>query len=190
MEKRSPTGEIEAAFNALLDEYGNFLRRAITRVCPKDLGLQIGDIEQEARLRLWRVIESEREILHPVSYIYRIAVSTTLNAIRQAKTRREEQLRLAEDDESEGQMISPATDPAISPEALAEQSETIGRIEAALGRLAENRRLAVGLHLKGMTTEEIAELLDWTEAKARNLVYRGLKELREQLRAEGIDYSG
>jgi len=190
MEKRSQTAEIEAVFNALLDEYGDFLRRSIARICPKDLGLQIGDIEQEARMRLWRAIESEREILHPVSYIYRIAVSTTLNAIRQVKARREEQLRLVEDDPSEGVMISPATDPNESPEALAEQSELIRRIEDAIGRLPENRRLAVGLHLKGMTTEEIAELLDWSEAKARNLVYRGLKDLREELRLKGIDYSG
>jgi DNA-directed RNA polymerase specialized sigma24 family protein len=44
------------------------------------------------------------------------------------------------------------------------------------------------LHLEGMTTQEIGNLLGWTEPKARNLVYRGLQDLREQLRAEGVDY--
>jgi RNA polymerase sigma-70 factor (ECF subfamily) len=54
--------------------------------------------------------------------------------------------------------------------------------------LTENRRITVGLYLQGMTTEEIGGLLGWSEAKARNLVYRGLKDLRRELRALGIDY--
>ncbi|MCI0489045.1 MAG: RNA polymerase sigma factor [Blastocatellia bacterium] len=190
MKERSPPSELEERFNAILDKYGDYLRNAIAQVCPKDLGIEIGDIEQEARLRLWRAIESEREILHPGSYIYKIAVSTTLNAIRRAKNRREEQLRFAEDDDSEGQIHPLTADPGLSPEALAERNELIGKVERALDRLPENRRLAVGLYLKGMTTAEIAEFLDWTEAKARNLAYRGLNDLREQLRAEGIEYDG
>ncbi|HWC76166.1 MAG TPA: sigma factor-like helix-turn-helix DNA-binding protein, partial [Blastocatellia bacterium] len=75
-----------------------------------------------------------------------------------------------------------------SPEALAEQRELIGKIEQAIESLPENRRLAVGLYLKGMTTEEIAEIVGWSEPKARNLAYRGLKDLRKALRALGIEY--
>jgi DNA-directed RNA polymerase specialized sigma24 family protein len=40
-----------------------------------------------------------------------------------------------------------------------------------------------------MTTAEIGEILGWSEAKSRNLVHRGLKDLRRELRAEGIDLS-
>jgi DNA-directed RNA polymerase specialized sigma24 family protein len=64
----------------------------------------------------------------------------------------------------------------------------VEKIERALARLAENRQLAVGLYLKGMTSEEIGELMGWSEPKARNLAYRGLKDLRHELRAEGIEY--
>jgi DNA-directed RNA polymerase specialized sigma24 family protein len=39
-----------------------------------------------------------------------------------------------------------------------------------------------------MTSEEIGELMGWSEPKARNLAYRGLKDLRHELRAEGIEY--
>jgi DNA-directed RNA polymerase specialized sigma24 family protein len=59
-----------------------------------------------------------------------------------------------------------------------------------MARLPENRRLAVGLHLRGMTTDEIADLMEWSEPKARNLVYRGLKDLRGELRDMGVEYSG
>ena len=58
----------------------------------------------------------------------------------------------------------------------------------ALAQLPENRRLAVKNHLQGLTTPEIGALLGWSEPKARNLVHRGLKDLRTALRALGIEY--
>jgi RNA polymerase sigma-70 factor (ECF subfamily) len=109
--------------------------------------------------------------------------------VEKAKARREEQLRLAQDeDEPSAPLDSLATDAAQSPEALAERRQLLEKVERAMGRLPENRRLAVGLYLKGMTTQEVADLLGWSEPKARNLAYRGLSDLREQLRAEGIEY--
>ena len=35
---------------------------------------------------------------------------------------------------------------------------------------------------------EIADLMGWTEAKTRNLLYRGLADLRERLAAEGVGW--
>jgi RNA polymerase sigma factor (sigma-70 family) len=192
MRERSKLLEIEAEFNAILEKYGAFLRQTIARVCPKDLGIQFDDLEQEARLRLWRAIEAEREINFHGSYIYKIVVSVTINAIRRAKALREEQLRLAEDGEDEDaaevRPIIPADGAENSPEAQAEREELLRKVEEAMARLSEGRRLAVGLHLKGMTTDEIADLMGWSEPKARNLVYRGLKDLRGKLRSAGIEY--
>src|SRR5499426_2733711 len=193
MREKSQLLEIEAEFNAILEKYGAFLRQTIARVCPKDLGIQFDDIEQDARLRLWRAIEAEREINFHGSYIYKIVISVTINAIRRAKARREEQLRLLWDDEDEDaaevKPIIPAAGAENSPEAQAEREELLRKVEDAMARLPESRRLAVGLHLKGMTTDEIADLMGWSEPKARNLVYRGLKDLRGALRDAGVEYS-
>jgi DNA-directed RNA polymerase specialized sigma24 family protein len=71
---------------------------------------------------------------------------------------------------------------------VAERREWIGKIDAALLELQENRRLAVQLHLQDLTTKQIGEILGWTEPKARNLLYRGLKDLRKALRNMGIEY--
>jgi RNA polymerase sigma-70 factor, ECF subfamily len=192
MREKSQLLEIEAEFNAILEKYGAFLRQTIARVCPKDLGIQFDDIEQDARVRLWRAIEAEREINFHGSYIYKIVISVTINAIRRAKARREEQLRLVWDDEDENaaevKPIIPAAGAESSPEAQAEREEMLRKVEEAMARLPESRRLAVGLHLKGMTTDEIADLMGWSEPKARNLVYRGLKDLRSKLRNAGIEY--
>src|SRR5262245_63673858 len=97
MKQKSPPEELEDRFNEILEKYDRFLSNTIARICPKDLGLQFNDIQQEARLQLWQVIKCEREISHPGSYIYRIAVSVTIKAIHRAKARREEQLRMSEE---------------------------------------------------------------------------------------------
>jgi RNA polymerase sigma-70 factor (ECF subfamily) len=194
MQERSRLQQIEAQFNTILEKYGAFLRRTIARICPKDLGIQFDDIEQEARLRLWRAIEAEKEINFHGSYIFKIVISVTINAIHRTKARREEQLRLAEDDENEDaadvMTITLTAGEENSPEARAEREELLRKVEEAMARLPENRRLAVGLYLKGMTIDEIADLMAWSEPKARNLIYRGLKDLRKELRDAGIEYSG
>jgi RNA polymerase sigma-70 factor (ECF subfamily) len=37
------------------------------------------------------------------------------------------------------------------------------------------------MHMAGYHRNEIAELLGWTEAKTRNLLYRGLSDLKAKL---------
>jgi RNA polymerase sigma-70 factor (ECF subfamily) len=187
MKEKFTNVETESRLNAILDEYGAFLRRTIAHFCPKDLGIHFSDIEQEARLRLWRALHSEREIRDPASYLYRIAMTATLDAVRRIKAKREEQLRLAED-EDEGAPLALSSDPSRSPEVEAGRKQLAGKVRAALARLSDNRRRAVGLYLEGMTSQEIATLLGWSEPKARNLLYRGLSDLRARLRAEGIEY--
>jgi RNA polymerase sigma-70 factor (ECF subfamily) len=75
----------------------------------------------------------------------------------------------------------------VSPEKVAVDRDRLGKVVTALARLAANRRRAVKLHLQGMSFQEVARLLGWTDAKARNLVYRGLEDLRRELRRLGIE---
>ena len=189
MVKSSPSLEVEERCNTVVEQYGRFLRNTIVRLCPRDLGIQFDDIEQEARLRLWRALESEREITDLASYLYRIAATATIDAVRRAKARREEQIQLAEEGEgTEASVTLLPADTGETPERVAEHRQVIRKVQHALGQLAENRRRAVGMFLEGLTSQEIADILGWSEAKARNLVYRGLQDVREQLRAEGIEY--
>jgi len=184
--KVEPLAAPNEALDRLLASYGRFLRNAIVRACPKDVGVQFDDIEQEARLRLWRALQNETEIENPASYLYRIAVTTTIDAVRRVAARREEQLEELLNEEN-----PPSVEPSLatdSPETIAERRLLLRRIEAALGLLSAERRRAVGLHLRGFTPPEIGKLLRWSESKARSLVYRGLQELRERLAAEGIEY--
>ena len=183
MDESSPTSDIEAQFHRLIQEYGKFLRNVIAQTCPRNLGIQISDIEQEAHLRMWRALQNERDLTNAASYIYRIAATTTIDAVRRVLARREEQ-----DDEAEGGMGTLEADSSELPDRVAERSQLMQKVEAALARLSENRRIAVEFYLQGMTSQEIADLCDWNEPKARNLIYRGLNDLRQRLRDEGIEY--
>ena len=189
MARGPENSDTEARFNAVVEEFGRYLRATIARLCPRDLGLQLDDIEQEARLRLWRALDAEREIDDLASYIYRIAATTTIDALRRVKARPEEQLRTTEEQDGlRGEALSLTARPEDSPERRAEHQQVIGKVEQALARLPEDRRRAVGLYLEGLSSQEIADLLGWSEPRARNLTYRGLKDLRLRLRDEGIEY--
>jgi RNA polymerase sigma factor (sigma-70 family) len=179
-----PITEIEERFNIVIERYGEFLRCTISRICPRDLGIHFDDIEQEARLRLLRALRCQREITNLKSYIYRITVTTTIDVVRQVKARREDQLHLTEEAGENQLLISPAISPDELPDRIVERRQVMRRIEAAMARLPEDRRRAVGLYLEGLSTQEIADLLEWSEPKTRNLVYRGLKDLRRQLQVK------
>jgi RNA polymerase sigma factor (sigma-70 family) len=189
MANKSPAVDVEERFNAVVEEFGALLRRAIVRYCPRDKGLQFDDIEQEARMRLWRALQDEREVTNYASYLYRIAATATIDAMRRLQARHEEQLHeFAEENADEGEiMIAPAP-VKDSPERLAESREAVGRVMSSVAKLPDEQRRAVGLYLQGMTSQDVADLMGWSEPKSRNLVYRGLKELRNSLREEGIDY--
>ena len=178
--------DVDERLQALLDAYGSFLRSAVRRLCPATLGVTVEEIEQDARIRLWHALRRERTIADPASYLYRIAATAAIDAVRRVRARRETQMdsTVVLDEHA---AVLPIVSTDRTPEQLVVDQQVSDRIADAVARLADNRRRAVGLHLQGFTSTEIGQLLGWTEPKARNLTHRGLNDLRASLRSEGID---
>jgi RNA polymerase sigma factor (sigma-70 family) len=170
----------EQRLTRVLDEYGRALRDAVARVCRGPLGLQRDEIEQDARIRLWRALRRETNIVDLRRYLHRIVATVAIDAMRHVRSRREVPLDSPEDDEPRGAPMPMSG--GASPERIAAAREEARIARQVLTGLPDDRRRAVMLHLRGFSTEEIAGLLGWTEPKARNLVYRGVAELRAKLR--------
>ena len=144
-EERRSTAISEERFESLVREYGRFLRAVIVRECPHNTGIEIDDIEQEACIRLWKALQSEREIGNLASYLYRIAVNAAIDATRRFVARHEEQLRTEADaeDAATGPFRSFETNPEQSPDRIAARQQILHKVEAAIRGLAEKRRIAV-----------------------------------------------
>lgn len=178
MAEMSSGDRVDTRLSELLDEHRAWLRRTVERLCPRQLGISPDEVEQDVRLRLWRALERGTTIESPTSYLYRAASSATIDAIRRLKARREDSLDA--DDPSTPEPPS-LEDPGADPHRRLEGVERASTIRDALAKLIPNRRRAVALHLQGFDNREICRLLDWTEAKTRNLVSRGMRDLREVL---------
>ena len=64
------------------------------------------------------------------------------------------------------------------PERILARSQVAFAVSEAVRELPDARRTAVRLYLVGYSRDEIAHTAGWSEAKTRNLIYRGLADLR------------
>ncbi|MGQ0646806.1 MAG: RNA polymerase sigma factor [Gemmatimonadaceae bacterium] len=132
----------------------------------------LDEVTQDVRLRLWRLLEREGPAPASVNatYAYRAATSAAIDLVRRDRISRS------------GSMI--ALDD-VPPPSAPNDTDLLQRLAEALEHLQRSRRVAVRLHLDGRSLGEIARVLGWTPAQARNQVYRGLGDLRRVLTMEG-----
>lgn len=176
----------------LLTRFGGLLGATIRRMLPRDLGIDTQDIEQEARIRLWKALGRATEGELAPSYVQKVAATATIDAIRGALARRDR--KAIEDlggerDGGEGMSGAAGVElesVAASPEDLARRRDVGAAIESSLSELGAPRRRAVRLHLFGLSAPEIARLTGWSATKTRTLISRGLADLRTKLNEKGV----
>lgn len=151
-------------------------RAARARGVPRE---ELDEILQDVRVRLWKA-HPERENLERLgaSYFVKVVSSAVVDRLRR---QRRADVRLDQADEA---TAVPEALQVRQPD-IAERDALAARLEAALATLPRNRRLLVQLHLEGYERHEMASMTGWTEAKVRNLLYRGLDDLRDALRGDG-----
>jgi DNA-directed RNA polymerase specialized sigma24 family protein len=74
----------------------------------------------------------------------------------------------------------------LNPETLARGTEVGEQLIDAVATLKGDRRRAVTLYLQDHPVPEIAERMSCDRKRASNLVYRGLDDLRNELRKRGL----
>ena len=165
-------------FEGLVRQYGRLIASVVRRVTHRTGDLVREDIEQKVLVSLWKQIESEQTIDHPSSYIYRTAVREAVRMMRQETARAQEPL------EDGGPVALQAA--GEDPYEEVKRRELRQGIEDGLRELSEERQRAVRAHLAGFAVQEIMEMYGWPYQKARNLIARGMTDLRNALDRRGI----
>lgn len=162
----------EARLDALLQQYGALIAWAVRRVAGRGGQPDVDDIRQNVVMALWSQLQRGRTISYPTAYIHRIAVRETVRAVARARAHAGEPLGDQVGDAAPGEFNDPAR-----------RREHRDALRAAVASLPLDRRRAVQGHLAGFSVHELMDLYDWPYQRARNLIARGMADLRVDVRA-------
>lgn len=164
----------EEEFRKIIEDYTPFISICVHKFNLLKFGLDPDDIMQEVRIRIWKVLLNEKDITSYATYLKKIVQSAVIDQLR--KVRRNEDLY-----NHEKQKRISEIDLAYRREIFRKKvlEEAIGR---AVDRLIDSRKRVVKLYLLNLSIQEISNYLNWSQDKIRNLLYRGLADLREMLK--------
>ena len=167
----------KAAFNLLVSSYSKKVLNTCYRfLLNKELA---EDISQEVFIEVFQSIHSFRADAKLSTWIYRIAVTKSLDEIK--KNNRKKRMV------SIGKILH-LDDVAhwIAGETRADKSlhekEKMEQIKQALNKLPDSQRIAFTLSkIEGYNNNEIAEIMKTTTIAVESLVYRAKKKISEEL---------
>ncbi len=171
----------QQAFKALMDKHiARYFQIAYRFLLSKH---DAEDAVQEAWMRLWREAgkwqNNARRPLSFTAWFYRVVVNCCLDQLRRPKN-----VELNEDianNLSEDKVYS-ASNTVLTPEWLAQQSETERRVKAALLVLPVRQRMAFTLFFyEGLSYQEAASFLGVSLKALESLIIRARQSLRSQL---------
>ncbi len=167
-------------FDAVISKFGRSIKINIKKFnLPKD-GIDPDDVLQEVRIKIWKLLNDEKKITNYSSYIKKIVDSSVIDHLR--KARRERGFILLEKKKKISEWKSQYETRVFDDKNLKRS------INNAVESLLDSRRKVVKLYLLNLTIEEIATFYNWSRHKTRNLLYRGLSDLKKRLHEKGIKY--
>jgi RNA polymerase sigma factor (sigma-70 family) len=166
-------------FEGIIEKFSASIKAAVLKFGLERRGIDPEDVLQEVRIRIWKAFLHEKKVSDQASYIKRVVNTTLVDQMR--KARRQEKLI---DHEKQKWLAEEKTPP------WEEGGEEVLRdmIGRAADSLLESRRKVVKLFLLNLSVEEISLILNWSRDRTRNLLYRGLSDLKGKLREKGIEY--
>ncbi|MEL7059099.1 MAG: RNA polymerase sigma factor [Acidobacteriota bacterium] len=155
------------------------LVRAVRRLCPRSLADDSEDLVQNALLRVVDAV-GRRETTETLraSYLWRAAHSAVVDELRRRQRRPEHEL--------DPERPDPAS-ASPGPERRASDRQAGVALRACVEALLPDRRRAVSFHLLGHRIAQVAELTGWNQKRAKNLIYRGLADVRRCMAEKGFD---
>ena len=139
------------------------------------------DLTQEVFLEVFESINSFRADSKLSTWIYRIAVTKSLNHLKSMKRKKRFAmlLHLFGEDEIENQIAAPEN---MSPDKALENQDRAKILSWALEKLPENQKIAFTLSkYNEMSYEEISNILNTTVSSVESLIHRAKTNLKKKL---------
>jgi RNA polymerase sigma factor (sigma-70 family) len=169
----------QAEFESILDRFSASIKGSILKLGLEKRGIDPEDVIQEIRIKIWRIFTSEKKPLRHPSYINRVVDSTLIDSIRKARV----QEGLIQHEKQ--QMLR---EQSCSQPGSGRDSPLWEKLARAADSLLGPRRQVVKLYMLNLTIEEISLCLNWSRNKTRNLLYRGLSDLKKKLNDKGVSH--
>lgn len=135
------------------------------------------DVVQESFIRAFRQLGRFESRSNFGTWLHRIVVNCSMDALRTRHARREE--RAIDPAADLGEVVSSA---GPSPERLARSAEIRRRIEASMASLTPQERTAFALrHWEGRSIDDIGRTLGLQTSAAKHAVFRAVKKVRAAL---------
>jgi RNA polymerase sigma-70 factor (ECF subfamily) len=173
----------EEAFEMLIHLY----QAPIYNIAYRVLGdpAEAADAVQETFMKIFKGIRTFRGECGLKTWIYKIAISESLNRQRwwrrwrrQAPVSIDERL---EHEKSRGRLLD-AIDPKPTPELVCARTEMEGVVHRALGTLPFDQRIIIVLRdIEGLSYEEIAETLNLSLGTVKSRLWRARSDLKQKL---------
>jgi len=174
--------DIDSHLKHIVEKYSSLIRYVIAINLHKTDAVNLEDVEQEVKIKIWKFLKKGKKVDNLPSYIKRVAYTSTIDELR--KMRKQNPAAEAEA-LSNMYLISRIKEfgnPENSPEIHIDGIEERESLKEMIDSLSENRKQVLRLYLTGMSIEEICEFFDWDKTKVRHLLYRGIDELKEKMK--------
>lgn len=140
-------------------------------------GLDPEDVIQDVKVRIWKLVCGGRIIRKHGPYIKKVVYTSIIDQFR--RKRRESDLVQHEKLKHISEMETYYRGEATHTKGMSEE------LVKAVDRLIRSRRRVVKLYLMNLNIREIANYLDVSPDKIRNLLYRGMADMRKHLNGTG-----
>ncbi len=185
--QRLKDGDREA-FNQLVEQH----KDAILNVCygfVKDQ-TEAEDLAQEVFAEVYITIRNFRQQSSLFTWMYRIAVSKSLDSIKRKKALKRAAFfeKRVRSESAEQEMLQRSADRPDPAQEL-EQKQQRAFINFCISRLAETQRVAFVLSQQdGLSYREIARIMDKNLSSVESLIYRARQNLRKIMEEHYDDY--
>jgi RNA polymerase sigma factor (sigma-70 family) len=139
------------------------------------------DVAQEVFMEIFSSIRSFREESQLSTWVYRIAVTKSLEAIR--RKRRKKRFAIIERITGTDEPVQSYGDAGeYHPLAQIEHRERANALYAAIEELPDSQRVAFTLHkVEGLSQKEVSEVMDTSIPAVESLIHRAKENLRKRL---------